>query len=288
MFVRVSMGFAGVSLLLASGLFASACNKPSEDSSADAGAAASAVTTTVASSQPPTPKAATKRIKPPPPKPPQHLHPGPEALARKARSEKLLKSEGATLNPSLPVIDSEAEAKVRAKDAVVDRAIGLMIVSLAAEGLEKDALAKDRTLFGADAFLTADEKFFLGDPQPSQADKALFGSDDESLGVMLWALGYDAELSRPSKIAAAGPIVKLVTDKGPTKLRDEAKLRTTRELLDAADLIYRYDWACVSARYAKTPQPPGVDCEVVTARHRALNWLIGYQNEDWDDVSTDT
>jgi len=34
--------------------------------------------------------------------------------------------------------------------------------------------------------------------------------------------------------------------------------------------------------------PHGVDCEMVVERHHALNWLIGYQGQDWDDVSTDT
>nr|WP_246762835.1 DUF4272 domain-containing protein [Rhizobium sp. NZLR1] len=26
----------------------------------------------------------------------------------------------------------------------------------------------------------------------------------------------------------------------------------------------------------------------VYARHYALNWLIGYMDQDWDDISTDT
>ena len=31
-----------------------------------------------------------------------------------------------------------------------------------------------------------------------------------------------------------------------------------------------------------------MDYDVVIERHHALNWLIGYENQQWDDVSTDT
>jgi hypothetical protein len=32
----------------------------------------------------------------------------------------------------------------------------------------------------------------------------------------------------------------------------------------------------------------GVDCQIVLERHHALNWLIGYQDQAGDEVSTDT
>jgi len=55
-----------------------------------------------------------------------------------------------------------------------------------------------------------------------------------------------------------------------------------------ADAWPRFDWACVAARVSGKSPPKGVDCEVVMERHHALNWLIGYQGQEWDDVSTDT
>jgi hypothetical protein len=68
----------------------------------------------------------------------------------------------------------------------------------------------------------------------------------------------------------------------------DATLRPVAEVLDEADLIYRYDWAVVDARINNKPVPLGVDPGVVQERHYALNWLIGYMDQDWDDVSTDT
>lgn len=32
---------------------------------------------------------------------------------------------------------------------------------------------------------------------------------------------------------------------------------------------------------------PGLDCGVVRERHYALNWLIGYSEQAWDEASTD-
>jgi len=65
--------------------------------------------------------------------------------------------------------------------------------------------------------------------------------------------------------------------------------RSTDELLDAADLVLMYDWACVDARVNRRPDPADLNSEVVVEWHRATNWLVGaYDNADWDDVGTDT
>jgi hypothetical protein len=162
-----------------------------------------------------------------------------------------------------------------------------MLVAIKGEGLEQDLVIRHRDKFGIAAFLTPEEKAFIANPTPSPADRAKFTWRYECLAVMLWALGFDRELPRPDQLVDAGRVVKLVMDKGPERLREGAHLRSAKELLDAADLIYRYDWACVDARIQSTPPPP-VNCEIVVERHHALNWLIGYLGQDWDDVSTDT
>lgn len=285
------MRIARAVLLLTSAALASAtgaCHKSASDDTNGAPAPVATTTTTTADAGvAPTPKAA-KRKKPRPPRPPEHLNPGPEALARKARSETRLKSEGVMTNAELPVIENAAEAKLRTADAVVDRALALLVVATKGEGLEQARVIETRDKLGAAPFLSPDEKDFVDDASPTAKDKAQFGWRYECLGVMLWALGFEAELPRPGKIVDAGRIVKLVLDKGPTAFRAEAKLRSSKDILDATDLVYRYDWACVAARMSSEPAPKGVDCEVVLERHRALNWLIGYQNQAWDDVSTDT
>jgi hypothetical protein len=57
--------------------------------------------------------------------------------------------------------------------------------------------------------------------------------------------------------------------------------------LDEADLIYRYDWACVEARLKQRPTPANLNASVVLERHAALNWLIQY-DADWDEPDVNT
>jgi len=249
---------------------------------------AAALASTVACKKPTnegSPRETTSGI---PPKPPEHPNASPEALERKARSEAKLKADRVTVNATLPVIESESEAKIRTRDAVVERAVALMIVAVKGEGLEQDGVLKNQEKLGAATFFSPKEKAFVANLRPTQSEKAQFGWEYECLGVMLWALGLEPELSRPDHIVDAAHVVKAVLDRGTAQLRADAKLRSPKELLDAADLIYRYDWTCVDARVSRKGAPKGVDCEVVVERHRALNWLIGYQGQEWDDVSTDT
>jgi len=67
-----------------------------------------------------------------------------------------------------------------------------------------------------------------------------------------------------------------------------ARLRPAEEIYDANEGIYQMHWAVRDARLNDKPVPNGYDAGVVQERHYALNWLIGYSGQDWDDVSTDT
>lgn len=50
---------------------------------------------------------------------------------------------------------------------------------------------------------------------------------------------------------------------------------------------YRLHWAAIDLRI-KERSSEKINEEIIRERHRALNWLIRYLNQDWDDVSTDT
>ena len=223
-----------------------------------------------------------------PPRPPTFATVRPEQDARKARSDARLQAEGIPILPSLPVIAGEAEAKMRTADAVVDRAIALMIVAVKGEGLDPPTVDRIRTTFTADGYFSPQEKAFLANPSPNERDRAKFTWRYECLAVLEWALGYVDKLDPPSHIVDAGKAVRIFKDAGPQRFRSAARLRSAAEILDEANLIYRYDWACVNARVAGTSPPRGIDCEIVMERHHALNWLCGYQGQAWDDVSTDT
>ena len=66
----------------------------------------------------------------------------------------------------------------------------------------------------------------------------------------------------------------------------KVKLRDISEILDEADLIFRYDWACIDARVHEEDAPAGLNPDVVYERHCGLNWLIDADGaDDWDNVA---
>ena len=221
------------------------------------------------------------------PTPPREPATSPEATARRARSEARLKAEGIPVNPDLPVTVSSDHVRIRSQDDVVDRTFALSIVAVKGEGLEQEHVYRAIKKFGAATFFSQRERAFIADPEPSQQDRTQFVWRYECVGVMLWALGFDAELASPVGIVDAAHVAGVPVQLGAVKFREQAKLRSVNELLDEADLIYRYNWACVDAR-VNGRKLEAIDCDVVVERHHALNWLIGYQGQAWDDVSTDT
>jgi len=214
--------------------------------------------------------------------------PADEAGARKARSIAQLRSEGVPTIDHLPTIEPENESTHRNTKAVVQRTIALAIVAVKGETGDHamgQALIRQ---FNAASFFTPKERAFMDDPDPSDQERTNFAWRYEGVHVMLWALGISPDLERPDHICDVPFIANTLRELGTEGLMRRARLRPQKELLDAADLVYRYDWAAVNARLKGEEPPARLDKGVVYERHYALNWLTGYMDQDWDDISTDT
>ncbi len=99
---------------------------------------------------------------------------------------------------------------------------------------------------------------------------------------MLWAQNFLDNLPFPDQICDVSLSVQLLQKhKSAEDFIAASKLRSAREVLDEVDFTFRCNWACVEARGALDPG-------VVKERHHALNWLVGYMGQEWDDVTTDT
>ena len=207
---------------------------------------------------------------------------------RKKRSEELLKTQGIPINPSLPAIESEGETTPRSAEDMAKRAVGLCAVALRGEGLKQQEVIS--LLQGKDvlASATPEEKKFLLKKKPAGQEMINFKWRYESLWVLLWALGHAEDLGAPTSICDVQRAVRMVLDTPSEDFIQRAKSRPISEILDEADLIYRYDWAVVDARIKGEDPPGNLDPGVVYERHYALNWLIGYMDQEWDDVTTDT
>lgn len=211
-----------------------------------------------------------------------------EALDRKKRSEALLRSENVPVNEHLPYIESEKEAKTRTKEEIAYRAMSLLVVAAKGEGLEQsmvDTIVKD---YGLEKHFSPAEQKFLSNKSPSENDRTQFTWRYEAAWVLLWSLGYVEQLTKPSSVCDVPQAVSFMKDRTAAEFIAQSKLRPMSEILDEADRIYRYHWAVVDARLKKATAPAGLNPDVTQERHYALNWLIGYMDQEWDDVSTDT
>lgn len=211
-----------------------------------------------------------------------------ESLERKNRSIQRLKGEGVPTIDHLPVIEDSSQVRPRTKEEVCNRAIALCVVSVKGEGLDQETINSLVEGLEIQDHLTPNERSFIEDESPTEHDKIQFVWRYECYWVMLWALGYIDEPGKPESICDVPHAVTFLHGKSRAEFIDKAELRSIEEILDQADLIYRYHWAVVDARVNNGESPAGLDSGVVMERHHALNWLIRYMDQEWDNVSTDT
>ncbi|HEY4283649.1 MAG TPA: DUF4272 domain-containing protein [Chthoniobacterales bacterium] len=211
-----------------------------------------------------------------------------EALQRRARSEKVLAAEQVPINKGLPVIETEQEAKRRGKEEIAYRTLALLTVSIKGMGEEHSTIQRVVKDYGLAPYFSPKERAFIANPTPTLHERAPFSWRFESAWVLLWAMGYVGKLDKPTIPCDPADAVAFMRKRKPTQFIADAKLRPLSEILDQADRIYRYHWAVVDARINGKPTPAMLNPDVTMERHYALNWLIGYSDEEWDDVSTDT
>lgn len=215
--------------------------------------------------------------------------PSQEAWERKARSIAFLKAQGVPTLDTLPMIEDSASSKIRSPKIIAERLVACTITAVGGETGDKAFVAQLIREFGAEKLLTPEEKLFVTRKMSSQQDRVQFSWRYERSWVLLWALGYIERLDYPPSICDVPKLAGLLHGKSVEQIIREAKPRSAREILDEADLIYRLNWAVVDERVNKSAEvPEKVEKGVVEERHAALNWLIGYMDQEWDDISTDT
>ena len=224
----------------------------------------------------------------------------PADIARKERSIAVLEEKGIPYFPHLRAAVTEAEAKLRSPEEIARRLFAMFGVCAycetrgAGESWEETQkyLKKINAILGGqlDDALSPEEKAFLAVKEPEENGLARFGWRYECCYVLMWALGFLDELVFPDQICDASVLGKIIwrADSLAGFLK-KAKPRSKDEILDTADLILRYDWACVDARVKGQESPAGLNGEVVVEWHYAFNWLIGANgNAGWDDIQTHT
>lgn len=208
-----------------------------------------------------------------------------EALERRKGSVMNLRRHQIYTPLWLPVIETEREAEKRTKRQVCGRAVALLTVALYSECLlgEQMEVGKARRFvqenmehFRVEEFLSPAERQYLYDDFSEEAVRIHFSWQYENLYVMEWALGLFDRLDWPNHICDVETCVRKIREFDSfEEFVKASSLRSHKELLSAADFIYRLHWACVDARINGFSSPGGADNEVVMERHRSLFWAAG-------------
>ena len=216
----------------------------------------------------------------------------PQAWQRKARSDALLEGRKISVPTTLPPLVSEPELRLRTPEDVLRRMLALFVVAIRAESLAGDrAIAVDdlKSRFPpAFAGLTDAERAFLAQEAPSEQETTQFLWRYEAILVLQWVLGLQDALPFPDAICDVAAISRTVIERGTDGLRKQLAMRPAAEILDALDLQYRLHWATRQAILKKTADPAGLNDGVLQERHYALNWLVHFEDRDWDEVDTPT
>jgi hypothetical protein len=223
-------------------------------------------------------------------KPVEHITPTKDQEETRDRSEAYCRMHNIPVYPNKNALyfDPEAKITIRTKDEMVDRLLALCFIELKSERADKKLLDKFDKQYNAMAKLSPKEKGFILTDNPTQQQMIDANWRAEGMHVLLWAMGYIDSLAYPDTVCSVSEDVKVIYSKTEQEIRDGARVRNKRTILDQADLILRLDWACTQARLDNKPAPGLLAKDVVTERHYVFNWLIHYLNDDWDDIRTDT
>jgi len=208
-------------------------------------------------------------------------------LARRARNTAIIKKLGLPTNDHLPVVEDESVVKFRNPDEVAKRCLATVFCAVKGETNDKAFVDKLIEEYSGSGYLSPEEKKFIADPTPGKQQLIDFCWRYECVHVFLWALGGHERLEEPNTICKVPDEVRIIKKIGPKDFVSQAKLRPAAEILEMADLYYRLHWAAIELRL-KSKTSKHIDEGIIRERHRALNWLIRYLDQAWDDVTTDT
>lgn len=227
------------------------------------------------------------------------------AILRKERSEKFLNKKNIKINPHLPVIEDETEAKIKSPEQTVKRAVtALFATQIAMDFLNPESDVKESAAFfgemlerlGLSGEPTPEEKMFFAlvnanAPQPTEKFASDMAWRIEMVIPLLWACGIISEdLSYPDKMSEYIEQARVIAScDNFDELMQKVNMRNPSKILDKADLLFRMDWACVDARLRGEIPSGNLNPDVVVEQHKGLNWLIGaFDAENWDKVKPHT
>lgn len=210
---------------------------------------------------------------------------------RKEKSEAIIRQRGIKINTYLPCVQDDQATELREPREIAHRICVLAMTNYVAfgnlTGKEAAAYLKKHDLW---EYATEEERSFMANPTPERKNHETWKCED--IWLLMWAVKKVDDLCFPDKLCNLDDIPYNQYPVGPDKdphtfIRSVNESRSKAEILDANDLHYRIHWACVDARI-NNQEIEGVHPGVVYERCYALNWLIRYRDQQWDNISCDT
>ena len=181
--------------------------------------------------------------------------------------------------------------EVRSPKEVANRTLALLAVWRYAIGAPNKVVMdwlRNNNLIQA---LSPEEKAFLGKNAPSQKENIKFSWHAERLLVLLWALQKIKKLPGATVHCDTDIFAELLppfNEQLVETFLDTASLRNDDELCAEAERTENLHWQARENSLSGRPTDDPVDIEIIMERHHAINWVTGYFELDWDDVTTDT
>lgn len=211
-----------------------------------------------------------------------------DALDRRNRSNAVMRSQSVPVNEWLPAIEAENDLVLPSTEQVAMRAAATLVVALKAHGMPQDRVEKLVREYRLTDQLSPNEMEFIKNLKATDNEREIQVWRYEAANALMWSLGFVDHLDGPREPVDPKKIASIILDNNYRQYLAKARLRSKSEILDQADLIYRYRWALVDARLKGLEVPSGLSDDVAMERHQAFNWLIEHAGIGWDDISLDT
>ena len=189
--------------------------------------------------------------------------------------------------------EDAVEDEIRPAPEVARRSLALFAVVGTALGVPRDEIISWLRTEGLWGALTPREVAYLEQTNPPRKAHINFGWQSERLTVLLWALGKIQELPDSAMQCDTGVFKSVLPPFAKTSAQafiERATLIDEDRLWKQAELYLDDHWKARDARLHERSMRLGIDIEIeiVQERHHAINWITGYGDLPWDEVTTDT
>ena len=181
--------------------------------------------------------------------------------------------------------------EIRLPEDVARRALALFATTGVAFGADRDEVIDWLRENGLWAELSPMELAFLENPSPPEKVIVDRGWDSESLIVLAWALGHVSQLpaaDEQCELGQLGDAFPPFADISAHAFIADARLRPDTELQQLQEECFHLHAEGRNARLQNRAPRKAVNIEIIQERHRAINWVNGYDSAPWDEVTSDT